>query len=326
MTDARRVGRVALVLAVVGAASVAAAQPSPSKVYRVGILTAASSPSVPAFREGLRDLGYVDGRSVTFEHRSAEGRLDRLPALAAELVRLNVDAIFAPGATAAPRAAAQATTTIPIVFAGVADPVTSGFAVSLTRPGRNLTGLSASTVELSGKRLSLLAEAVPGLTRVGVLFDAVDLTAHPILLQMSKAAPSLGITLQIIGVKSQRDLHDAFVAFGRERAGALIVLPGVLFFQRAWIADLAAKNRLPMMADSRPYAEAGSLLAYGPSDEELARRAAAHVDKILKGARPGDLPIEPPTRFELTVNLKTAKTLGLALPRALLVLADQVFE
>ena len=303
----------------------AAAQPS-TKVARIGILSGVprSAPTHVAFEQKLRELGYVDGQNLAIEFRSAEGRADRFPALAAELVRLKVDVIVAVATEAALRAAWQATSTIPIVMVAVGyDPVALGYVSGLARPGGAITGVFFQHLELIAKRLQLLKEAVPKITRVAVLWDVF---ATDQLKEAEAAARSLGIQLQPVELRDPYDFDGAFRA-ARGRAGALLVLMSPVFFrERARIADLAAKHRLPAMFGVREFAEAGGLMAYGATISEMFRLAAEYVDKILKGARPADLPVQQPTRFELVLNLRTAKALGLTLPQSLLIRADKVIE
>ena len=255
------------------------------------------------------------------EYRDAEGKLERLPALAAELVALKVDVIVAPS-TAAALAAKQATRTLPIVFAAAADPVTSGLVTSLARPGGNVTGLSILAPELVGKRLELLTQAVPGVSRVAVLWQPGALgerTEKDMLKGAEVAARALGVRLQFVEARGPADFDRAFSDMTRARAGALTVLGSAMFFnERRRLVDLAAKNRLPAVYSWREFVDAGGLMAYGPNVADLFRRAATYVDKILKGAKPGDLPVEQPTKFELVINLKTAKALGLTIPPSVL--------
>jgi putative ABC transport system substrate-binding protein len=309
---------------------VAQAQPA-GKVPRIGYLALnpAANPQLhEAFRQGLRDLGYVEGRNVVIEYRDAEGKPERLPALAAELVALKVDVLVAQPTVAA-LAAKQATRTLPIVFP-VAEPVTSGLVTSLARPGGNITGLSILAPEMAGKGLELLKQAVPGVSRVAVLWDPgafPERTAKDMLKEVEVAARALGVRLQFIEARGPDDFDRAFSEMTRARAGALTGLGGsMLFSERRRLVDLAAKNRLPVVYSWREGADAGGLMAYGPNILDLFRRAATYVDKILKGAKPGDLPVEQPTKFELVINLKTAKALGLTIPPSLLQRADQVIE
>jgi putative ABC transport system substrate-binding protein len=303
-----------------------------AKIPRIGYVSTnlAVSPHLPdAFRQGLRDLGYVEGRNVVIEFRSAEGKLDRFPALAAELVTLRVDVIVAAN-TGAALAAKQATKTIPIVFAGPADPITSGLVNSLARPGGNVTGLSSSGPELVGKGLELLKQAVPGVNRVAALWhrDYPERTQRDILEQADVAARALGVHLQFVEARGGPENFDrAFSELTRARADALTVLTSVLFIsERRRLVDLAARNRLPVVYPVRDFVDDGGLMSYGPHWADIYRRAATYVDKILKGAQPADLPVEQPTRFELVINLKTAKALGLTIPPSVLARADQVVE
>ena len=279
-----------------------------------------------AFREGLRELGYLEGQNIAIEFRWAEGKYDRLPGLAAELVRLKVDIIVA-AALPAIEAAKQATGTIPIVMVSSLDPVATGFVASLARPGSNITGSSAMAPELVGKQLELLKEVVPKVSRVAFLGNPASLGYAPQVRHAQDAARALGIGLQPLEARSPGEIDSAFAAMTRERAGALIVLLDVMFTEhRARIADLATKHRLPTVYGLHEYAEAGGLMAYGSSFVDRSRRAATFVDKILKGAKPADLPIEQPTTFELAINLRTAKALGLTIPQSLLLRADQIIQ
>ncbi len=299
----------------------------PAKVPRVGILrdvTPSPGPDdpFPEFRQGLRELGYVEGQNIVLEYRSAEGKPERLPALAAELVRLKVDlivAVFTPAALAAK----NASTTIPIVFIA-GDPLGSGLVPSLARPGGNITGVTNIFRELSPKRLQLLKEVVPKVSRVGVLFTRTNPLQVTSWTETENAAKSLGVTLQAMRVEGPKDLESAFEAARKGRVGALVVLAREAGIQRA--AVLSARARLPAISPIREFAEAGGLMAYGVNFHDLFRRAATYVDKILKGAKPADLPVEQPTRFELVVNLKTAKALGLTIPQSILIRADQVIQ
>jgi putative ABC transport system substrate-binding protein len=302
-----------------------------TQIARIGYL--GGSPLNPqlheAFLQGLRDLGYVEGRNFVIEYRSHEGKVERFPALAAELVALKVDVIVATG-TGHTLAAKQATKTIPIVFTALADPVTSGLVTSLARPGGNVTGVSFLAPELVGKRLELLKQAVPGVRRVAVLWppgDVPERTAKDMLRGAELAARALGLRLQLVEARGPADFDLAFSEMTTERADALSVLTGaMLFTERRRLVDLAEKNRLPAVYPWREGADAGGLMAYGPNVADLYRRAATYVDKILKGAKPGDLPVEQPTKFELVINLKTAKAIGLTIPQSVLVRADQIIQ
>jgi putative ABC transport system substrate-binding protein len=302
-----------------------------AKVYRVGYLTAGSVTANPrvleAFRQGLRELGWVEGQNLVIEYRSAEGRFDRLPELAAELVRLKVDVIVAaptPGALAAKKA----TATVPIVGVSLTEPVGVGLIASLARPGGNVTGVAYSVgTDIFGKDLALLKEVVPKVRRVAVLSNP-DGPVQPLTISNVKAAArSLGLELQLVEARGPGDFDRAFAAMAKERVGALFVVTDPVFIpHRARLVSLAAKSRLPSIFTQRADVEAGGLLSYGPSFADMYRRAAAYVDKILKGARPADLPVEQPTKFELVINLKTAKTLGLTIPPSLLQRADEVIQ
>ncbi len=322
---------ITLLLGGLFSSSAAGAQQA-AKVARIGFLTLdlAPNPHLPeAFRQGLRDLGYVEGRNVEIEYRDAEGRPERLPALAAELVALKVDVILA-GSTPQALAAKQATRTLPIVFASAPDPVASGLVTSLARPGGNVTGLSNIAPELVGKRLELLKQAVPGVSRVAVLWQpggSGEHTEKDMLKEVEVAGRALGVRLQFVEARGPADFDRAFSDMTRAHASALTSLGGSMFFnERRRLVDLAAKNRLPAVYPQREFVDAGGLMAYGPNIADGWRRAATYVDKILKGAKPGDLPIEQPTKFELVINLKAAKALGLTIPPSLLARADHVVE
>ena len=306
--------------------------PQAAKVPRIGYVStnlAASPHLVDAFRQGLRDLGYVEGSNVVIEYRSAEGKLERLPALAAELAALKVDVIVAPN-TPAVLGTKEVTRTLPIVFVTVADPVTSGLVASLARPGGNVTGLSLFGPELAGKCLELLKQAVPGVGRVAFLRQPGALDERTEMRWMKEAdvaARALGMRLQFVEARGPADFDRAFSDMTRARADALAVLAGsTIFAERRRVVDLAAKNRLPAVYAWREYADVGGLMSYGPDLADLYRRAATYVDKILKGANPSDLPVEQPTKFQLVVNLKTAKTLRLTIPPSVLARADQIID
>jgi putative tryptophan/tyrosine transport system substrate-binding protein len=303
------------------------AQPVP-KVPQIGFLSvrplSASSPFVEAFRHSLRAVGYTEGHNVAFAYRSAEGQGNRLPALADELVRLNVDVIVV-SETAAIHAAIQATTSIPIVMLTVGDPVESGFVKGLARPGGNVTGVGGLVHELNRKWLELLQEAVPGVTRIAVFVVPGGLERHQT--EIETAAQELGVQLQFLEVRGPGEIESAFHAATSEGAGALLILPSLLFaMHERRIAALAAESRLPAIFWRRFFAEVGGLMAYGPSIADHWRRAAVLVGKILQGAQPADLPVERPTKFELVINLKTAKQLGLTIPPLLLFQADEVIQ
>ena len=302
----------------------------PAKVARIGILSldmAGNPRGTDSFREGLRELGYVEGRNIQIEFRNAERRFERFPALAAELVALKVDVIVAPNVVAA-QAASKVTKTIPIVFAGVADPINDGLVASLARPGGNVTGLSNLSPDLVGKRLQLLTQAVPGVKRVAILWQpgsGMEGTDRDTLKDAQAAAQTLGVRLAVVEARSAGDLDGAFATIARDGANALFVLGTPMFFtERERLVALAAKNRLPGMFTSRQFVVAGGLMAYGASLDDLLRRSATYVDKLLKGKSPAELPVEQPTKFELIVNLKTARALGLTIPRSVLGRADEV--
>jgi putative ABC transport system substrate-binding protein len=316
-----------LALAILAAPLAAQAQQA-AKVRRIGFLCPGrcDEPQREAFWQGLRELGYVEGQNIAIESRSAEGKLDRLPELALDLVRLKVDVIVV-GAEPSAQAAKRATTTIPIVMAVSFDPVGSGLVASLARPGGNLTGLATLNPELAGKRLELLKETVPGVVRIAVLRNSNNPITTPQLRETRAAAQALGLELQSLDVQGPEDFDAAFQAATKARAGALIVLSdGVTNDHRTRLVGFAAKSRLPAMYGGRPYVDAGGLMAYGANGADNFRRAATYVDKILKGAKPADLPIEQPTKFELVINFKTAKALGLTIPQSILVRADEVIQ
>jgi len=311
------------------AAPLAAGAQQAGKVYRIGFLwdTPAVWPhALEAFRQGLRDLGWVEGKNVAIEYRWAEGRFDRLPGLVEELVRLKVDVIVAPTSIYA-GAAKRATSTIPIVFASHADPIGTGHVASLARPGGNITGLTVLMSETMAKSLELLKGAIPGLTRVAVIWDPATPSHKPGLKAVEAAGQALGLRLQTLAVRSATEFDSAFSAIVQERAGAVLVLSTPLFMGGAKrLAELALTHKLPTMFGPREHVEAGGLLSYSPDRADLYRRAAAYVDKILKGANPADLPVQQATKFELVINLKTAKALGLTIPQSLLVRADEVIQ
>jgi ABC-type uncharacterized transport system substrate-binding protein len=302
-----------------------------AKVPRIGFLAVGSREGrafmIEGFLQGLREHGYVEGQNIVIEYRFSEDRNDRLPELAAELVKLKVALIVASG-TPASFAAKQATSTIPIVMGGLAaNPVETGLVASLARPGGNVTGMSLMSSQLSGKRLELLKEIVPGLERVAVFWNPPNPAYGPILKELETAAPTLGVKLQRLEVRVPGDLEGAFKAATRRRAGALIAPGDPLVANRPrMVADLALKYRLPTTMDLKEFVDAGGLLSLGPDIVDLYRRSATHVDKILKGANPADLPMEQPTKVDLFVNLKTARALGLTIPQSVLVQATKVIE
>jgi putative tryptophan/tyrosine transport system substrate-binding protein len=325
----RRIG-VALVLVVNLFVPGAAVAQQPEKVPRIGFLAAVSYAAnlvrFEAFREGLRELGYVEGQNISIEWRYAEGKPDRLPALAAELVHLKVDVIVTGGSTAT-RPAKEATSTIPIVMAQDTDPVGNGFVSSLARPGGNITGLATLAPELSGKQLELMKEIVPKLSRVAVLGTSTRSGNARSLKEAELAARALGVKLHYLDILSPKDIEPAFRAAAKGRADAVLVLTSPFATsQRTTFTGLAAKNRLPAIYDRTEFVEDGGLMTYSVSSTDLFRRAATYTDKILKGAKPADLPVEQPTKFQLVINLKTAKALGLTIPPSVLGRADRVID
>jgi putative ABC transport system substrate-binding protein len=300
------------------------------KVHRIGFL-GGTFPSInlariEAFRQGLRELGYVEGKNILIEYRYAEGKLDHLPALAAELVRLRVDVIVTAGPVPT-RSAKEATVTIPIIMTQDIDPVGAGFVVSLARPGGNVTGLSNLTPEISGKRLELLKEIVPRLSRVSVLGTSTIPGTTQALKETELAAGAFGVQVQYLDVLDLKDIENAFQAVSKGRADAVLALQsGVLNSQRRQIADIVIKSRLPAIYAAREFVDVGGLMSYGTNINDLYRRAATYVDRILKGAKPADLPVEQPTKFELMINLKAAKQIGLTIPPSVLARADRVIK
>jgi ABC-type uncharacterized transport system substrate-binding protein len=314
------------------AAPLAAEAQQVGRLPRIGVLATrtAGDARLEGLLQGLRDLGYVEGRNLLIEYRDAEGKTERFPALAAELVSLKCDVIVTTGGTLAAQATKRATTTLPIVFASVGDAVAEGLVTSLARPGGNVTGLTVAATELVSKSLEVIKQAVPGVNRVAMLFkpDAMPDSAKKDRLKAADvAARALGVRLQIVEARGAEDFDRAFSEMTRARADALAV-PAINLFnlERRRLVNLAAQNRLPAVYPNRDFVDAGGLMSYGPNLADMARRAATYVDKILKGAKPGDLPVELPTTFELVINLKTAKALGLTIPPALLGRADEVIQ
>jgi len=310
------------------ALSFAAEAQQPAKIPRIGFLITGTSttyaPGIEAFHQGLREFGYIEGKTIIIEYRYAEGRSERLSELAQELVRLKVDVIVAPG-TPGVQAAKQATKTIPIIFPGVADPVAFGFVASLARPGGSITGLTNFSPELSGKRVELLKEALPWISRLAVLRDPRQ--PPDSFKETQIAAQSLALKVQSLEIQNATDVETAFSQMSQERADAFITLPhAVVSFHQKRILELAGKGRLPSTHQDRLWAEAGGLMSYGPDTIYIYRRAARYVDKILKGAKASDLPVEQPTKFELVINLKTAKQIGLTIPPNVLARADKVIR
>lgn len=318
-----------LAMAIVGAPLGAEAQQA-GKVPRIGFL-GNTTPVLEAnlvgpFREGLRDLGYVDGQNIVIEYRWADGKYDRFPALIAELLAQKVDVVVTAG-TPATLAVKKATTSVPLVMIAVGDPVGTGIVPSLSRPGGNITGLTSISPELDGKRLELLREIVPNVSHIAVLWNSSSPLQVVAERETRAAAQVLRMRVLSLGVRSIQEIEDAFATIVRERPGALLVLADRLFLQhRGRIMDFATKHRLPGVHAYRELVEAGGLASFGPSYAGMHRRAAYYVDKILKGAKPADLPVEQPTKFELIINLKTAKALGLKIPQSVLIRADEVIQ
>ena len=322
---------------VLGALLLALSHPAeaqqPGKVPRIGFLTtgSASDPrnvlSMDTLRQALRDLGYVEGKNINFESRYAEGKFEQLPSLTEELVRLKVDILFATDSAAA-RAAKKATTTIPIVFTTGGSPIAGGLVASLARPGGNVTGLTTNSPELVGKRLELLKEAVPKALRIGFLMPADSVTIRTMFDEAQGAAKALGVQFQLVEVRAPNpDFEGAFRFMVKERIGALVTEgPPLISSNRKRILELAAKNRIPAIHTAQEWANAGGLMSYGANTVEPYRRAAVFVDKILKGVKPADLPVEQPTKFEFIINLKTAKALDLTIPQSVLFRADKVIK
>jgi ABC-type uncharacterized transport system substrate-binding protein len=323
------IGLLVIFVALAACGAVAQAQQQP-KIPRIGFLTNNSSTGLAAadeaFRQGLRALGYVEGKSLVIEYRYGEGKVGRLAEMAAELVRLKVDVIVTGGPTST-RTAKQATSTIPIVMATDPDPVANGFVASLARPGGNITGLATLSPEISGKRLELLKEILSKLSRVAVLGTSTTPGTAQELKEAELAAGAFGVKLQYLDVLGSKDIEAGFRAASKERADAVLVLSSaILLSQRTQLVDLAVKSRLPAMYWTAEFVEAGGLMTYGVSIIDLHRRAATYVDKILKGAKPADLPVEQPTKFELVINLKAAKQIGLTIPPNVLARADRVIK
>ena len=307
------------------------AQAQQAKIPRLGFLIASSAPvqkpRLEAFRQGLQALGYVEGKNILIDYRYAEGKPERLPVLAAELLQLNVDIIVAAGGSPPAQAAKNATKTIPIVMTNPADAVGDGLVASLAHPGGNVTGISTFAPELSGKRLELLKEMLPGISRVAVLANRQFQGYGAQAKEIEAAAHALALNLKFVEVRGANDLDNAFAAISTARSGAILTLSDpVTFTLLKRIVEMSIKNRVPSMHLQAEYAEAGGMVAYGPSYAELYRRAATYVDKILKGTPPADLPVEQPTKFEFIVNLKTAKQIGVTIPPNLLVRADRVIK
>jgi putative tryptophan/tyrosine transport system substrate-binding protein len=302
----------------------------PGNVYRIGFLSTASAvsaaPRVQAFQMGLRELGYIDGRNIVIEYRWAEGRDDRLAGFAAELVRLKVNAIVTQG-TVPTMAAKKASASVPIIMATAGDPVATGLVASLARPGGNITGLTQINPDVTGKRLEVLKEFFPGLARVVAVWNPGNPVSTPELRETETAARSLQLEVHAMPVKDPAGFQSAFSAMKADGRVAVILLSDIMFFgQRGNIAEHAIRNRLPVIAWTREMADSGVLVTYGPNTLDMHRRAATYVDKVLKGAKPAELPIEQPGKFELVLNLRTAKALGVQIPSSLLVRADRIIE
>jgi len=312
------------------APSVSTQAQQPAKIPRIGFLSGTSlsstSARVEAFRQGLRELGYVEGKNIVIEWRWAEGKFDQLPDLAAELVRLKVDIIVSAG-PAATRPAKEATSTIPIVMGFDNDPVGSGFVASLARPGGNITGLSSLAPELSGKRLELLKEILPKLSRLAVFGNSKEPGNAQNSKEVELAAKAHGVKVEFLDVVSPKDIETAFQATSKGRADAVLMLQSpIINSQRAHVVELAVKNRLPATYPSPEFVQDGGFMSYGPSLNDLFRRTATYVDKILKGAKPADVPVEQPTKFDFIINLKAAKQIGLTIPPGVLARADKVIK
>jgi len=321
---------VLLICLALASVDLAGAQQPTGKVKRICFMATGSVSSdrnrIDTFRRGLRDLGYVEEKNIVIEYRYAEGKPDRLPGLAAELVRLKVDVIVVSGGTSA-KAAKTATQIVPIVMTSVSDPIEIGVVDSLARPGANITGLTTQAPELGGKRLELLKEIVPKLSRVAALGNPDTLSYTRQMKEAEIAAQAINLQVQFVPVKAPSDFENAFTAIKKGRAGALITLPApTLIFLRDRIIELAAKTRLPAAYSDNEFVESGGLMSYSPNYSDLLRRAAVFVDKILKGAKPADLPVEQPTKFDLFINLKTANQIGLTIPQSVLYRADKVIK
>src|SRR5262245_8145413 len=333
MTEVRgqksKVGKTALgvLVALLFAVSFPVEAQQTKKVPRIGYLSSGSASfRTGAFRQGLRDLGYVEGKNIIIEYRNAEGKIERYPDLVVDLVGLKVDVIFT-SSTPGALAAKNATKTIPIVFTNVGDPVANGLVASLARPGGNITGLSTLAPELSGKGLELLKETIPKLSRVAVVWNPDNPGKTSSFKETEVAAQALRLQLQSLEVRGPNDVEPAFQAAKKERAVALIVLRDVVVTsQMTRILELALKNQMPAIYGDRGFVDAGGLMSYGPNIDDLFRRAATYVDKILQGTKPADLPIERPSKFELVINLKTAKQIGLTIPPNVLARADKVIR
>jgi putative ABC transport system substrate-binding protein len=326
MRRSRRLFLASAGAAVLGGVPFAARAQTTAKLYKVGVLMSDSHSYFQSFRQGLRDLGYVEGRNLVIEARFDKGNAEALPAFAADLVRLKMDVILASSSTYV-RAARQATGTTPIVFAVHNDPVGTGDVQSLSRPGGRITGLTQMASDLTAKQLELLKEVVPRLARAAIVSNPTTPSHRPVLEEVETAARALRLQLVRLAAKDLGSLDQAFAAAKRERTDAMFILLSPMTAQNAaQVADLAAKHRTPTFLGYRPFVDAGGLLAYSPDYHDLFRRAASHIDKILRGANPADLPVEQPTKFDLAVNLKTARALGLTIPRSVMLRADTVIQ
>ena len=312
------------------AAPFAALAQQRGKVGRIGYLSISQSgndPRFEGFKQQLRDLGHVEGKTITIDYLSVEGKYDRLPALAAELVRRNVDVILSSSGTPTATAARNATRTIPIVFVGISDPVGQGFVASLARPGGNVTGITGQNVETAGKLLELLKEIVPSAKRIAILSNPNNSSLFLVLNEMKAAAKTLRLGVTVVNARAPADFEEAFIEIARDRPAGLVVLPDGMFGSESRrIAALAAKHHLPAISGQNFYPEGGGLMSYGTNRVDMGRRAAILVDKILKGAKPGDLPVEQPTKFDLVLNKRTARDLGIKIPNSILVQATKVIE
>jgi putative ABC transport system substrate-binding protein len=326
MSPSRASVTVAVAISAIFTASTPCTAQQARKVQRIGYLAPGSPPAFPAFGEGLRAAGYVEGENITVEYRWAEGRLDHLPELAAELMRHSLDVIFTNGyvATAAALKAGGAT---PIVFSTHVDPVEAGLVTSLARPGGRVTGMTLMAPDLAGKRLQILKETIPGASRVAIMANTENPGSKSTMRHLGVSAGTLGIRLQVLEGRNPKEFDELFAAMMQGRAAALHVSLDPLFLQhRVRIIELAAKHRLPAIYDLRQFAEDGGLMSYGPNFRDHIRSVAGHVARVLKGAKPADLPVEQPTKIELVINLKTAKALGLTIPQSILIRADQVIQ
>jgi putative ABC transport system substrate-binding protein len=325
----KKIAVILITVVLLGYTRLAQAQ-QPGKVPLMSYLSSGSgrgSPNAEALRQGLRDLGYVVGQNIAIEYRSSEGNTDRLPGLAAELVRLKVDLIFAAGGTPVGFAAKKATNVIPIIFVGSIDPVAVGLVASLARPGGNVTGFSTGAPGLYGKRLEIIKETLPRLLRVGLLLNPANPAADVVLIETRTAGQELGVQVQSLEVRSPNDIDSAFAAATKAQAGALVVAQqGPITTNPKQIVELAAKRRLPAIYADTPWIHDGGLMSYGPSYTDLHRRAAVYVDKILKGRTPSDLPVQQPMKYELMLNLKTADALGLKIPPVVLMRVEKVVK